>query len=638
MCFQIPCYQRRYCWSENDCKVLLDDIQALAEEHSAGNDQVPHFMGSIVVQEEDSGTKWQIIDGQQRLVTMYLFYLALAQAAKDRKVSVPGLTDIEKSNIFSSEPKFIFPKSNQELEDISDQDALAAICSCDVSLETNEDDAFSEHPIVKNYRWFYKQLMATYKDGIETKFEFPDLIKLFKSTQKIELVKLSLDNYDKPQFIFESLNAKGEPLEDWDKIRNLVLMDLPAIDLDIYYQKFWLPIENYTESDTEFVCYYLIAKEGMSSNINRYTQFKQYIHDKGFNINNKKNLLKSMLAYAKLYAFINTNFDHLPCLQNESEYVSRNIKQMLYFLKSSSCWKQWIPFGMQCIMMYRNGKITANQLLKVLKLIDIFLVRSFVCNFKQREEDEKWYFADTQDKYKTYLKAVFLSLCNEFKTLKPGNDFVNSVRDFLFVEHRVSQNIIKWESLPKNINDRVSLISDIDDDDDDGSFKRIINECHFYDATPQYLHPALIYIIARLEAKSSGGVVKAKTFADVLLREGRDKATIEHILPQTLDDDWVYYELGVNDRRIAKSIYKNWIDRLANLTLLTQSENSTIGNSSFKEKLKCYKDKKKSPLLYNSEVVNDRKIKNKWNEANLEHRAEIITRFASELWGYSNIY
>ena len=74
MCFQIPCYQRRYCWSENDCKVLLDDIQALAEEHSAGNDQVPHFMGSIVVQEEDSGTKWQIIDGQQRLVTMYLFY------------------------------------------------------------------------------------------------------------------------------------------------------------------------------------------------------------------------------------------------------------------------------------------------------------------------------------------------------------------------------------------------------------------------------------------------------------------------------------------------------------------------------------------------------------------------------------
>ena len=214
------------------------------------------------------------------------------------------------------------------------------------------------------------------------------------------MVEIDLDNHDKPQFIFESLNAKGEPLEDWDKIRNLVLMDLPAIDLDIYYQKFWLPIENYTESDTEFVCYYLIAKEGMSSNINRYTQFKQYIHDKGFNINNKKNLLKSMLAYAKLYAFINTNFDHLPCLQNESEYVSRNIKQMLYFLKSSSCWKQWIPFGMQCIMMYRNGKITANQLLKVLKLIDIFLVRSFVCNFKQREEDEKWYFADTQDKYK----------------------------------------------------------------------------------------------------------------------------------------------------------------------------------------------------------------------------------------------
>ena len=30
--FQIPCYQRHYSWSEDDCAVLLDDIQALAKE------------------------------------------------------------------------------------------------------------------------------------------------------------------------------------------------------------------------------------------------------------------------------------------------------------------------------------------------------------------------------------------------------------------------------------------------------------------------------------------------------------------------------------------------------------------------------------------------------------------------------
>ena len=58
-------------------------------------------------------------------------------------------------------------------------------------------------------------------------------------------------------------------------------------------------------------------------------------------------------------------------------------------------------------------------------------------------------------------------------------------------------------------------------------------------------------------------------------------------MPQTLNDDW-YDALG--GKANAKKVYKTWIDRLANLTVLPQSENSSVGNSSFSEKLKCYKD------------------------------------------------
>ena len=92
VCFQIPCYQRRYCWTKDDCEVLLNDIKALANEHSKTKNKAPHFMGSIVVQ-EDSDSKWQIIDGQQRLVTMYLFYQALAQIAKERGANGQALAD-----------------------------------------------------------------------------------------------------------------------------------------------------------------------------------------------------------------------------------------------------------------------------------------------------------------------------------------------------------------------------------------------------------------------------------------------------------------------------------------------------------------------------------------------------------------
>lgn len=613
--FQFPCYQRHYSWSENDCAVLLDDIQALAKEHSVGNGEVSHFMGSIVVQKDPFGANWQIIDGQQRLVTMYLFYLALAQAAKEHGAEGSALSDQLCITILGEEPKLIFPQSNQESDEISDQDALAAINSDDFSLEANEDDALSENPIVNNYRYFYNQLIE---------FDLSGLINLFKLTQYLELVEIDLDNHDKPQFIFESLNTKGEPLEEWDKIRNLVLMDLPSTDLERCYQKFWLPIENCVESDVEsyanFVYYYLAAKEGLSSDTDRYAQLKEYIGDNCSN--DKKALLESMLDYAESYACINNN-EYLSLLQNEQETVSRSIKQMLQFLKAAfgSYWWHWAPFGMQCIMMYRKGKITADQLLKVLKLIDIFLVRSFVCNFKQRE-DESCCFVDSNEKYTVYLEGVFLSLCDEFKTLEPGNDFVNTVSDFLFETHRLSEYVTDWDNLPNNANERASIVSD------DDLFYTNLDECPFFDVTPNYLRRALMYVIARLEVTNNNGRRNVgKKLVDLLINY-EDKATIEHVMPQTLNDDW-YDALG--GKANAKKVYKTWIDRLANLTVLPQSENSSVGNSSFSEKLKCYKD---NTLLGKSELVQNRV----WKEYKLEERAKRLTELATEIWDYRKFH
>ena len=64
-------------------------------------------MGSIVVQKDPFGANWQIIDGQQRLVTMYLFYLALAQAAKEHGAEGSALSDQLCITILGEEPKLI---------------------------------------------------------------------------------------------------------------------------------------------------------------------------------------------------------------------------------------------------------------------------------------------------------------------------------------------------------------------------------------------------------------------------------------------------------------------------------------------------------------------------------------------------
>lgn len=62
----IPDYQRIYCWEENNVKCLLDDVI----EHIGTNSKTPYRLGTIILHSRDG--KYDIIDGQQRLVTLAL--------------------------------------------------------------------------------------------------------------------------------------------------------------------------------------------------------------------------------------------------------------------------------------------------------------------------------------------------------------------------------------------------------------------------------------------------------------------------------------------------------------------------------------------------------------------------------------
>ena len=90
--FIIPVYQRLYSWEIPQCKRLWDDIVEMQKKNKNG-----HFVGSIVnVAEQAMPTgvqKYLIIDGQQRLTTMYILLKALYDTAKG--VSVRIETEIQ---------------------------------------------------------------------------------------------------------------------------------------------------------------------------------------------------------------------------------------------------------------------------------------------------------------------------------------------------------------------------------------------------------------------------------------------------------------------------------------------------------------------------------------------------------------
>ncbi|WP_437554783.1 DUF262 domain-containing protein [Sorangium sp. So ce367] len=67
--FLVPSYQRGYRWGEDEVRVLIEDIAAIQEK-----DDRDYCLQPVVVKKRHDG-RYELIDGQQRLTTLYLLYL-----------------------------------------------------------------------------------------------------------------------------------------------------------------------------------------------------------------------------------------------------------------------------------------------------------------------------------------------------------------------------------------------------------------------------------------------------------------------------------------------------------------------------------------------------------------------------------
>ena len=67
--YEIPSFQRPYAWTEEEAGDLFDDLY---DFYVSEADDEKYFLGSIVLVKEDDKPYSEVIDGQQRLTTLYL--------------------------------------------------------------------------------------------------------------------------------------------------------------------------------------------------------------------------------------------------------------------------------------------------------------------------------------------------------------------------------------------------------------------------------------------------------------------------------------------------------------------------------------------------------------------------------------
>ncbi|MCD5433471.1 HNH endonuclease family protein [Lactobacillus delbrueckii] len=299
------------------------------------------------------------------------------------------------------------------------------------------------------------------------------------------------------------MNSTGVDLNEADKIRNFVLMNLPADQQEEFYNKYWHPIELDTEDDkeyhvSEFIRNYLTFKLKKAPAMGKvYQVCKRFIEQKKMTT---ESVLQDLLKYAGYEKQIRKS-------QSPSDKVNVLLKRLSVLEVNVTR-----PFILPLFDYWQDGKVNADEVAAVLGSIESYIFRRLICGMQNNS-----------------LNKLFATLFSDsLKYVDQSDNYVDIINYLLLSKTEVSH-------FPT-----------------DDEFAESIETRDAYNMRQQTKY----YIFDRLENQDSLERV------NVIDGMQNNRFTIEHIMPQTLSSAWKK-ELGDD----YQAIYDRWDNRLANLTL-----------------------------------------------------------------------
>lgn len=387
--------------------------------------------------------------------------------------------------------------------------------------------------------------------------------ELFETIKKLEVINIRLDADDDPQLIFESLNSTGLDLSEADKIRNYLLMSLSPTEQDDLYNRFCNPIEVFTKYDpSSFVRDYLTMKQGKIGRIDKiYFIFKEYAE--GNNMA-RADLLEDMHHYAKIYSQI-----------DNAKAGTDKLNQKLSQLRTLDSTIAYL-FFMAFFDYASKNDLPESEICRVIDVIESYWARRIICNLPSNA-----------------LNKVFATL---------HRDVLNYIGKVVSDNKPTYIDVLTYILLKKG---RSSIFPSDEDVKTDFATRQV------------YKIPAnaRMFILERLENRDNN------ERHDVVKGLSEKKISIEHIMPQTLSDQWKK-DLGPEWERI----HQTYLHTMANLTLTAY--NSQYSNLTFLEKRDMEKGFKESAFRLNNYL----KSCDKWTEDELKERQKELLGVFMKLW------
>ena len=604
MQLEVPLFQRQYVWNQKDhWEPLWDDICRKFSQFLEGTRDSPvHFLGAVVLDQKQVPithlAKRQVIDGQQRLTTFQLFLAAFRDFSRENGCD-PIAAECE--SYTANRGLMVNPKVDQfkvwptQLDRAQFGDVLTA--GSRVKLEelhpvVRKKYARKPEPrprMVEAYLYFYDQLIEFFlgtptDPPLEADSPVADrLNECFQALRNsLQVVAIDLEQGDDAQIIFETLNARGEPLLPADLLRNYIFLraarrnepqeELYETHWKRFDDEFWrTPVKQgrllRPRSDL-FLQHFLASQEGKEIPIKHlFVEYKHWVeHTTPYDSVGEE--LRNLAAQGR-------GFRRLVEPQNGDPVYGLST-----FLESFD-----IRTAYPLLLALLEMELSASDWSSISTSLESYLVRRAVCGLTTKN-----------------YNRVFLTLTRGLRR-----------------EGLTPENLIGL---------LLELTGDSGEWPSDARFRDHWQNSNAYDTLR---NAKITHILKRI----SDTYIDAK-MEDVTLET---KLSVEHILPQNWQEHWplsdgsrglTYEQLEALDvadpRALATRRRDEALQTMGNLTIITGTLNSSASNAGWLEK-------KAKLLLHTILPINqDLHRWELWDETTISGRSEVLLERALKIW------
>jgi len=578
----VPRFQRGYVWNrEIQWEPLWQDIadtaQDLMDRWDKGGDPLvamgemsPHFMGAVVLKQQltppGKPTNRIIVDGQQRLTTLQIVMAALVRSL----VELNGEADTSLSESLNQRAETVSALTinhgmadefRYKIRPFDDDFHVFA------QLLDNGDRDSTPHAMVECYRYFRQSIKNWVREGpqgIESKADalittLFDLIMIFT---------LNLVPQEDEYLIFETLNARAEPLTEWDKAKNHFIAKSTETSWseNEFYDKFIdeFDTNGWWKEDAQhprfrgsraglFFNHWLEIE--LSDNVparRAYHRFRQYLR----NQSDVLHVASSFKAYAAIFEKI------------ETQPRDGTIQGLFRYRRGALRAGVIVPIAMKLHHLLGPSK----SLDECTKIIESYLVRRQIRGLSTRGYD-----------------ALFLAVLKKVNQVDNTQDIATILIDSL--EHSGYQ----WPS--------------------DSSVLDAVLQAPVYPGVSQ---PRLRMILEAVENHLISELAGQQTAPQGLW--------IEHIMPQGWSTHWPLPDDAGEDAVVARN---RAIATLGNLTLTNSKLDILLSNLPWPKKREILQ--KHDNLFINKHLL-DNAPKDRWDEETILERGEQLASIITQIW------